>query len=292
MTTDKPDFLQEAGPAAWRMASQVVTAVGQVLLWILTAIGRVLRPVTNRLVAALYGKSPPAQAAARHPARGRTGRTRDRTPAYATPAASTPPPTARSTPAAGGRPPGPGAPDAAAAALGARLAEFGELWTYGPVTGAMLALAALLELPLHHLQVVSLPGGFALGTTLPLMFRRESLRPAAAIALGSLAASLLSGQPLLATTAFAGMYTLFLLAQQLPRQSTGVLGVGGVVTVGVVYLASEQPGRHPLAGRPRGGRRLPRAGRRPPYGGDRRGQHGRGARTHQRDPDPTQRRPA
>ena len=70
------------------------------------------------------------------------------------------------------------------------------------------------------------------------MFRRESLRPAAAITLGALAASLLSGQTLLFTTAFAGLYTLFLLAQQLPRQSTGVLGVGSVVAVGVVYLAS------------------------------------------------------
>ncbi len=115
---------------------------------------------------------------------------------------------------------------------------FGTRWTYGPVTGAMLALAALLELPLHDLAVVSLPGGFALAATLPMMFRRESLRPAAAISLGALAASLLSGQQLMVTTAFAGMYTLFLLAQQLPRQSTGVLGVGSVVTVGVVYLAS------------------------------------------------------
>jgi signal transduction histidine kinase len=116
--------------------------------------------------------------------------------------------------------------------------NFGNSWAYGPVTGAMLAVAALLELPLHHLRVVSLPGGFALGATLPLMFRRESLRPTAAIALGALAASLLSGQQSLATTAFAGLYTLYLLAQQLPRQSTGVLGVGSVATVCVVYLAS------------------------------------------------------
>ncbi len=239
MATDKPDFLQEAGPAAWRMASHVVAAVGQVLLWILTAIGKVLRPVTNRLVASLYGKSTPPPTAPRpygappngpYASPGPTG-------PFAAPAGTLytrqPPP--------GGPPAPPPRPPRTPPLLRWAHAwrNFGTRWAYGPVTGAMLAIAALFELPLHGLEVISLPGGFALGTTLPLMFRRESLRPAAAIALGSLAASLLSGQPLLATTAFAGMYTLFLLAQQLPRQSTGVLGVGGVVAVAVVYLSSD-----------------------------------------------------
>jgi signal transduction histidine kinase len=199
------------------MAAQVVTAVGQVLLWILTALGRLLRPITNRLVAALYGKSPPPGAAPPYASAGGTLYTRQ-------------------PPGGGPPPPAPRTPPLLRWAHAWR--DFGDSWAYGPVTGAMLAVAALLELPLHHLPVIGLPGGFALGATVPLMFRRESLRPSAAIALGSLAASLLSGQQLLATAAFAGMYTLYLLAQQLPRQSTGVLGVGSVATVSVVYLAS------------------------------------------------------
>jgi signal transduction histidine kinase len=211
VTSDKPDFLQEAGPAAWRLAAQVVTAVGQVLLWILTGIGKLFRPLTSRLVATLYGRSaPPAPS---HVSPGGTMYARPGPPA---PAPRTPP----------------------LLRWAHAWRRFGLSWWYGPVTGAVLALAALFEMPLHHLQAVSLQGGFALASTAPLMFRRESLRPAAAITLGALAASLLSGQTLLATTAFAGLYTLFLLAQQLPRQSTGVLGVGSVVAVGVVYLAS------------------------------------------------------
>jgi signal transduction histidine kinase len=216
VTSDKPDFLHEAGPTAWRMAAQVVTAVGQVLLWILTGIGRLLRPITSRLASALYGKGSPPAAAPSYASPGGTLYTR--------------------RPPAGAPGPAPRTPPLLRWAQVWR--DFGSSWAYGPVTGALLALAALIELPLHRLAVVSLPGGFALAATLPLMFRRESLRPAAAIALGALAASLLSGQQLLATTAFAGLYTLYLLAQQLPRQSTGVLGVGSVVTVGVVYLAS------------------------------------------------------
>ncbi|GLY76963.1 two-component sensor histidine kinase [Actinoallomurus iriomotensis] len=211
MASDKPEFLQEAGPAAWRLAAQVVTAVGQVLLWILTGIGRLLKPLTGRLVASLYGRSTPPDPSHRAP-----GGTMYARPGAAAPTPHTPP-------------------------LLRWLhawRRFGRSWWYGPVTGAVLALAALFEIPLHHRQAVSLLGGFALASTVPLMFRRESLRPAAAITLGALAASLLSGQPLLATTAFAGLYTLFLLAQQLPRQSTGVLGVGSVVAVGVVYVAS------------------------------------------------------
>lgn len=238
MTSDKPDFLHEAGPAAWRVAAQVVTAVGQVLLWILTGIGRLLRPVTSRVVAALYGKSaPPATPpAAPYPR------------AYSTPGGTL---LGGPMPGTGG-PTGPWVPAGAAQAAAAPPAHrtppllrwvhawrrFGGRWAYGPVTGALLGAAALCELPLHHLPVVGLSGAFALAATLPLMFRRESLRPSAAIVLGALAASLLSGHEPLATTAFAGLYTLYLLAQQLPRQSTGVLGVCSVVAVGVVYLVS------------------------------------------------------
>jgi signal transduction histidine kinase len=216
VTNDKPDFLHEAGPAAWRLAAQVVTAVGQVLLWILTGIGRLFRPLTSRLVAALYGRSTPPSGHGRPPPYvGPDGTL------YAPPGLPAQPP--RTPPLLRWM---------------HAWRRFGTSWWYGPVTGAVLALAALFELPLHHVQAVSLPGAFALASTVPLMFRRESLRPAAAITLGALAASLLSGQTLLFTTAFAGLYTLFLLAQQLPRQSTGVLGVGSVVAVGVVYLAS------------------------------------------------------
>jgi signal transduction histidine kinase len=209
VTNDKPDFFHEAGPAAWRLAAQVVTAVGQVLLWLLNGVGRLLRPLTNRLAATLYGRSAPP------------------TPSHASPGGTMYAPPGR---------PAPRTPPLLRWAHAWR--RFGTSWWYGPVTGAALALAALCELPLHRIEAVSLPGGFALAATAPLMFRRESLRPAAAITLGALAASLLSGQTLLLTTAFAGLYTLFLLAQQLPRQSTGVLGVGSVVAVGVVYLAS------------------------------------------------------
>ncbi|TQL98363.1 signal transduction histidine kinase [Actinoallomurus bryophytorum] len=191
----------------------MVTAVGQVLLWIITGITRLLRPLTNRLVAALYGRNtPPAP------------------PPYVAPDGTLYAPR--------GGPPGPPPRTPPLVRWARAWRRFGTSWWYGPVTGAVLALAALFELPLHHLDAVSLNGGFALASTVPLMFRRESLRPAAAITLGALAASLLSGQALLATTAFAGLYTLFLLAQQLPRQSTGVLGVGSVVTVAVVYLAA------------------------------------------------------
>jgi signal transduction histidine kinase len=244
VTSDKPDFLHEAGPAAWRMAAQVVTAVGQVLLWVLTAVGRLLRPLTSRLAAALYGGSAPRTPPGGIPPHGAyDGRPGQSGYGGHVPAAARPPHAAPGGTLYTRQPP------SGAVAAPPRTPpllrwvhawrDFSRSWAYGPVTGAALALAALLELPLHRLPVLSLPGGFALGATLPLMFRRESLRPAAAIALGSLAASLFSGQQLLATTAFAGMYTLFLLAQQIPRQSTGVLGVGSVATVSVVYLASD-----------------------------------------------------
>jgi signal transduction histidine kinase len=56
--------------------------------------------------------------------------------------------------------------------------------------------------------------------------------------LGAFAASLLTGQTVLVTTAFAALYTLYALAQQLPRQSAGGLAVGAAVIVAVVYLAT------------------------------------------------------
>ncbi|MFC6885913.1 hypothetical protein ACFQKB_39565, partial [Actinomadura yumaensis] len=47
------------GPAiahhAWRLSGRIVAGVGQLLLWILTGIGRLLRPLGVRLGAKLYG---------------------------------------------------------------------------------------------------------------------------------------------------------------------------------------------------------------------------------------------
>jgi signal transduction histidine kinase len=199
----------EPVPAAWRAAAQVVTAVGQVLLWLLTWAGRLLSPITTRLAAALYGRSEPPATAQRAAPDGTLYAPRQPT--------SRPPPLLRWATA---------------------WRAFAGSWTYAPITGGLLAFAALVELPLHGLGVVSLQAVFALAATVPLMFRVEAPRPAAAIVLGALAASLLSGQRLLATTALAGLYTLYLLAQRLPRQQTGVLGVGSLVVVIVVYKAS------------------------------------------------------
>jgi signal transduction histidine kinase len=87
-------------------------------------------------------------------------------------------------------------------------------------------------------QVVSLAGGFAVAATAPLIWRREFLRPVTAVVLGALAAALLSGERPLAATTFAGLYALYLLAQQLPRQSAGALAVGSAASVIVIRLAS------------------------------------------------------
>jgi signal transduction histidine kinase len=116
--------------------------------------------------------------------------------------------------------------------------EFTESWFFPPLTGLALAIAAVAELAPHHLPPVSVASGFAVAATLPLVWRREFLRPVAAVVLGAFAAGLFSGQLLLITTAFAALYTLYLLAQHMPRQSAGVLAVGSVATLGVVYLAS------------------------------------------------------
>jgi signal transduction histidine kinase len=116
--------------------------------------------------------------------------------------------------------------------------QFAQSWAFAPVTGAALAVAALAELAVRDAQVVSLAGGFAVAATVPLIWRKEFLRPVAAVVLGALAAALLSGERPLATTTFACLYTLYLLARQLPRQSAGALAVTTSAAVIVIHLAS------------------------------------------------------
>ncbi|WP_067453704.1 sensor histidine kinase [Actinomadura macra] len=187
------------GPAiahhAWRLSGRIVAGVGQLLLWILTGLGRLLRPVAVRLTGRLTG-----------------GRHR------------------------------PGdAPAGSTAPLPRWINTWGEVaesWYFAPLTGLALTIAALAELAPRVESPLSLAGGFAVASTLPLVWRREYLRPVAAVALGAFAASLLTGQVLLVTTTFAALYTLYALGRQLPRQSAGVLAVGGAATVAVVYLAT------------------------------------------------------
>ncbi|WP_307800939.1 sensor histidine kinase [Actinomadura violacea] len=192
------------GPAvahqAWRLSGRIVAGVGQLLLWILTGIGHLLRPVAVRLGARLNGAA---------------------------------------------RPPAPGAPGAPPAGETAPLprwintwTEFTGAWYFAPLTGLALTIAALAELAPSTGSPLSLAGGFAVASTLPLVWRRENLRPVAAVVLGAFAAGLLTGQQLLITTAFAALYTLYALGRQLPRQSAGVLAAGSVATVAVVYLAT------------------------------------------------------
>jgi signal transduction histidine kinase len=178
------------GYQAWMTSGRIVSAAGQLLVWLLTALGRLLRPVAARVVTKLYGKPAAGPATAPLPRWVHGWR--------------------RLTAA----------------------------WAYPPVTGAVLTVAALVELRLRGVDPVGLAGGFAAAATAPLIWRRELLRPVAAIVLGALAAGLLSGQHVLLTTAFAGLYTLFLLAGHLPRQASGLLGAAGVATVVVIYLAS------------------------------------------------------
>ncbi|WP_396448062.1 sensor histidine kinase [Actinomadura sp.] len=189
------------GPAvahhAWRLSGRIVAGVGQLLLWILTGIGTLLRPLAARLGARLTG------GARRHPA--------------------------------------PGAPAGATAPLPRWLDTWREVvgsWYFAPLTGLALTIAALAELVPRVDSPVSLAGGFAVAATLPLVWRRENLRPVAAVVLSAVAASLLTGQLLLVTTSFAALYTLYALGRQLPRQSTGVLAIGSVATIAVVYLAA------------------------------------------------------
>ncbi|SNT62037.1 Signal transduction histidine kinase [Actinomadura meyerae] len=200
------------GPAvahhAWRLSGRIVAGVGQLLLWILTGIGTLLRPLAARLAARLNG------GAAR--ASGAPG-----------------------TPGAGA----PGAPGAAGATAPLprwinAWREVAGSWYFAPLTGLALTIAALAELAPQTDSPLSLAGGFAVAATLPLVWRRENLRPVAAVVLSAVAASLLTGQILLITTGFAALYTLYALARQLPRQSTGVLALGSIATVAVVYLAT------------------------------------------------------
>ncbi|WUI00635.1 histidine kinase [Spirillospora sp. NBC_00431] len=202
------------GPAvahhAWRLSGRIVAGVGQLLLWILTGIGTLLRPLAVRLVTRLNG------GAARHPAPGM---------------------------------PGPAGADGATAPLPRWINTWREVvgsWYFAPVTGLALTVAALAELAPRAESPLSLAGGFAVASTLPLGWRRENLRPVAAIVLGAVAASLLTGEILLVTTGFAALYTLYALGRQLPRQSTGVLAFGSVVTLGVVYLATSTLGDVPF----------------------------------------------
>ncbi|GAA0548499.1 sensor histidine kinase [Actinomadura livida] len=194
------------GPAvahhAWRLSGRIVAGVGQLLLWILTGIGTLLRPLAVRLAARLNGVG-------RQPAP---------------------------------HPPGaPGGPADATAPLPRWIGawrEFAASWYFAPLTGLALTVAALAELAPRAESPISLAGGFAVAATLPLVWRRENLRPVAAVVLGTVAATLLTGESLLITTGFAALYTLYALGRQLPRQSTGVLAAGSVATLAVVYLAA------------------------------------------------------
>ncbi|WP_103561861.1 sensor histidine kinase [Actinomadura rubteroloni] len=187
------------GPAvahqAWRLSGRIVAGVGQLLLWILTGVGTLLRPVRRRLADRLTGGRPPVP--------GDSGTRRAVFPRWVH-----------------------------------LWEEVTRAWYFAPLTGLALTVAALAELVPRAEAPVSVAGAFAVAATLPLVWRREYLRPVAAVALGASAASLLTGQPVLVTTAFAALYTLYALGRELPRQSTGVLAAGAIVTVAVVYLAT------------------------------------------------------
>lgn len=199
----------------WRLSGRVVGAVGQLLLWVLEGIGRLLKPLQDKIMNRLYGRS-------------------EVTPMY--PYGQVGPQGTMIVP------PGYVSPDTQQTAPLPRWLttwrRFAGSWIYAPVTGLALTLAALYELTTNNDTLVSVPGGFAIASTLPLVWRREVLRPVAAIVLGATAASLLSGQPLLVTTMLAALCTLYLLAQQLPRHSTGVLACTSLACVAVVYLAA------------------------------------------------------
>ncbi|WP_433227641.1 sensor histidine kinase [Actinomadura formosensis] len=188
------------GPAvahhAWRLSGRIVAGVGQLLLWILTGIGALLRPLAARLGARLNG--------------------------------------------GGGQAPVPG-PGGATAPLPRWINTWREIsgsWYFAPLTGLALTIAALAELAPREDSPISRAGGFAVAATLPLVWRRESLRPVAAVVLSAVAASLLTRQTPLVTTSFVALCTLYALGRRLPRQSTGVLAVGSVATIAVVYLAT------------------------------------------------------
>ena len=216
MTSDKPPLGHEYAQHAWRVSGRIVAGVGEILLWILTRVGRFLRPPAAALATRLLGRT-------------------------ASPRAPTPP-------GPGGGGPGPYDQRDGRTRIqpGAPLLprwlnawqQFARSWAFAPVTGAALTVAALIELAMYHAQVVSLAGCFAVAATAPLIWRREFLRPVAAVVLGALAAALLSGERPLATTTFAGLYALYLLAQQLPRQGAGALAVTSAASIIVIHLAS------------------------------------------------------
>ncbi|MEV4253679.1 histidine kinase [Spirillospora sp. NPDC049652] len=215
--SDNPAPPTAFGPAlarhAWLLSGRVVAGVGQLLLWILTGLGAVLRPLGRRVSARLNG-----------------------------PRVQPPPGAVPGAPGAPGVPPGGAASTTVTAPLPRWIngwREFTESWYFAPLTGFALTIAALAELAPGVRTPISVAGGFAVASTLPLIWRREYLRPVAAVALGAFAASLLTGQEVLVTTVLAALYTLYALARQLPRQSAGVLAVGSVVTVAVVYLATD-----------------------------------------------------
>ncbi|MGH3660646.1 MAG: sensor histidine kinase [Micromonosporaceae bacterium] len=231
MASDKPTNpplgREPGGPAgserffhhAWRLSGRMVAGIGQLLLWILVGVGRLLRPLVARVTARLYGPAArygrPAPGQAGAPAPGQPGGARDGRTRLETGPATAPLPRWID----GWR-------------------SFSGSWFFAPLTGLALAIAALAELAPRDVPPVSVAGGFAVAATLPLVWRREVLRPVAAIVLAAFAAGLLSGQPLLVTTAFAALYTLYLLAQHLPRQSAGMLAAGSMASLIVVYLAS------------------------------------------------------
>ncbi|MCD0451200.1 histidine kinase [Actinocorallia sp. API 0066] len=195
----------------WRLSGRGVAAVGQLLLWALEGLGRLLRPLRDRIMARLYGQQ---QGAPQGPVYGPYG-------TVLVPQAVVPQ----------------GAPEAPAPRWIAAWQRFSSSWVYAPVTGLLLTLAAIYEVGTNTSDLFSVQGGFAVAATLPLVWRREVLRPAAAITLGATAASLLSGQEFLVTTMAAALCMLYLLAQALPRASTGVLAVTSLMAVGVVYVA-------------------------------------------------------
>ncbi|REE98445.1 sensor histidine kinase [Thermomonospora umbrina] len=204
-TDQGPSFGEEIAQHAWRLSGRVVAGLGQLLLWVITGIGRALRPVALRLGAKVYGPPRP------HPGAGHDGRTR------------VAPVGAQTTPMPG---------------WSAAWREFAASWYFAPLTGVALVIAALAELAPQGTPPISVAGGFAVASTLPLVWRREFLRPVAAVALSAFAAGLLSGQELRFTTVFAALYTLYALGRHLPRQSAGALAVGTLATIGVIYLAA------------------------------------------------------
>lgn len=232
-SNDTPPLGQGLAHHAFRLSGRIVAGVGQILLWLLNGLGRLLRPLAARTGAWLYGRKSARPAAPAAPGAG----------PYVPPGPPRGPNGTRLVPQ--GPPYGTAPPAGRAAVSTAPLPrwinawnEFAGSWWFAPLTGVAFTLAALAELYARHMVPLSLAGGFAVAATLPLVWRREFLHPVAAVALGAFAAAMLSGQLLLVTVAFATLCTLYVLGQQLPRQRAGVLAVAGVASVLVVYLAS------------------------------------------------------